>query len=518
MSRKPTIRRNHRRYKESALRDFPDPQRMAENIFVGYPSSYRTGMSNLGFHFLYGNLRSRRAMKVERFFTDTSPHTYETGQHLSKARALFFSVSYEEDYLNLARILVESGVEPLRERRRSGPLLIAGGPAPSANPVPLGEIVDVVAIGEGESVIDSLADLALSHDIKGGGETARYLEGFRGIYVPGSGEVKSSFAEPEVSGIFTASAVISDGAAFPNMALIEVGRGCPGRCRFCLASALYRPLRMVSFADFKGVLEDFTADIAKVGLVSTSVSAHPDFREMIDYLTGRGVVPSFSSLRAEDIDEERAGALASAGVRSVALAPESGSEKMRAGLGKRVADETYINAAALLRDRGIRKFNLYILTGYPGESEDTYSDTAEFLGRFAEAASGSAVSVHINPLVPKAWTPFQFHAMERRKKLESKLGRLESVCRKAGLNPSTKSIRGSFRQAVLSLGDREVGRAVAKYAGGRISWIRALKDSGVDPDFIHSPRGIDKALPWDGMEGPVKKSELIKRYKNTGRA
>ncbi len=504
--------RSHPRYNEIFLKDFPEPYRMAENFFVGYPSSYRAGMSNLGFHFLFGKLRMRQSMRVERFFTDSVPATIETGSRLSRAKALFFSVSYEEDYLNLARMLVESGIEPARSQRGCRPLIIAGGPAPSANPLPLGEIADIIALGEGEATIESLADFAIGYSEGGEEEITRSLSGIDGLYLPHLPARKASFGGSGGVETFPMSVIVSSGTVFSDMVLIEIGRGCPSNCAFCLASALYRPHRTVPFESFSRQVESIPQTVSRVGLVSTSVTAHPDFERIVQFLKGRGITPSFSSLRAEDIDEEKAGLIAEAGTRSVSLAPESGSEEGRRSLGKRVANESYIEAAGLLSRSGIRNFNLYMLCGYPAENEDVMRETGVFLERFSRAAGNSAVSVHVNFLIPKALTPFQFYGMPESEKLRRIASRLEMICRKENIRVRSKSIRGAFRQAVLSLGGADVGRAVVAYSKGKVSWKKALKDCGVDPEFIHRQRGVDKPLPWEDISGRVKRENILSRY------
>jgi len=485
---------------------------MAENFFVGYPSSYRAGMSNLGFQFLFGKLRMRQSMRVERFFTDSAPLTIETGSRLSTAKALFFSVSYEEDYLNLARILAKSGIEPSRSLRECSPLVIVGGRAPSANPMPMGEIADIIALGEGEATIDRIADFAIGYSEGGHEEITSSLSGVDGLYLPHLPTRESSFAGPVKIDSFPMSVIVSGGTVFSDMVLMEIGRGCPSSCSFCLASALYSPHRTVPFGILSGQVESIPRKVDKVGLVSTSVTAHPDFERIVDFLTGRGITPSFSSLRAEDMDEGKAELIAEAGTRSVSLAPESGSEVGRRSLGKRVPDERYIEAAGLLSRSGVRNLNLYMLCGYPGENEDVLLETGRFLDRFTGAAGNSKVSVHINYLIPKALTPFQFYGMPGSGKLERLASGLEGVCRSRNIRVKTKSIRGAIRQAVLSLGGSEVGRAVVEYSKNKISWKRALRDSGVDSEFVHRERGVDKPLPWEEIEGRIIRKNLLARY------
>ena len=225
---------------ERWLREFPRPSRGAVNVLAGYPAPYRVGMSNLGFHFMLGRLKSSPLFRVERFFTDTSPLTLESGAGISSAELIFVSISYEEDYLNLVRALIDSGVPPLREERRGRPLIIAGGPACSANPYPLAEIVDCCVLGEGEASLDDIVEVITGqmHD-----DPARMLDSLAALPAVFTHAAGAGYPPPSQAFDFPHSHLLTPRTVFPNVLLIEVGRGCPGSCSFCVATALYRPFR-----------------------------------------------------------------------------------------------------------------------------------------------------------------------------------------------------------------------------------------------------------------------------------
>lgn len=485
---------------------------MAESVFAGYPSGYSAGMSNLGFHFLFAGLRSNCFIRAERFFADTVPFTLESGSRISSARLLFFSVSYEEDYLNIARMLEGSGIPSSRRERDADPIVIAGGAAPGSNPYPLSEIADVIAIGEGEGTLQSMLDIL---EKEGAGDRETLLAefaGLEGILVPGTETGTLKFPEPTPADQFPSSFAISKGTAFPGMMLIETGRGCPGRCGFCLSGSVYSPVRMVSFHRFRKLLEGtdgFPDQINRVGLVSTAVAANPDFVPMTEYLLNAGVGPGFSSFRAGDITEGKARLIGKAGTRSVTLAPESGSEQARRLLGKCTDDDTYLRAASLLAENGVSRFGLYLLTGYPGENEQVVKETGSFLDRFRRAVAGASLEIHINVVVPKPWTPMQFYPLPPESELEKGAGRLARVCRKFG-RTKVKSVKSSIRQGVMSIGDERVGRAAIACGKGEMTWKKALKEHGVDPLFIHSER---KGGKWHRISGPVTEEELMRRYR-----
>ncbi|MBN2184123.1 MAG: radical SAM protein [Candidatus Krumholzibacteriota bacterium] len=499
--------------KERYLESLPSVPKRARPVYVGYPSTYRIGMSNLGLHFIYRSLASRGSMRVERFFTDTAPLTFETGAGISDAFALLFSVSYEEDYLDLIRILVTAGVEPLRSRREGGPLIIAGGPATSANPMPLSEIVDAAALGEGEGIIGEIAEILESADNDDRNSVVDRLANIEGMYVPSRPGKIPVIRHGSRGSVFPHSIILSSDTVFPDTLLIETGRGCPGSCGFCLARSLYRPYRPASFEAIARLLEKTSGKVDKLGLVSTAVISHPRFNDIMGLIRKYGLSVGFSSFKAEDIDAEKASMISEAGVRSVSLAPESGSEKVRFRLGKKVPDEIYIDAVKELVKNGIVNINLYLLTGSPGEDGKARDDTRTFLKRVREVSGKGRVSVHTNVLIPKPWTPLQFYPVPAAGELKGNIEAISKICRDTGISFAAKSIRSSLRQAILSIGGKEAGNALIAYSGGSISWKKAFRENGIDPDEVHEERGIGRPLPWDRITGPCGKDSLLSRYK-----
>lgn len=488
------------------------PPRSALPVAAGYPAAYRVGISNLGFHFLFRGLLKSDNFNVERFFSDTSPVTLESGSRLSSKAALLFSISYEEDYINVVRILLESGIPPLRAVRAGHPLVIAGGPAVSANPFPLAEIADAIALGAGEGTLGAIITVLEEQGDRECRDTLRSLARIPGVYVPDFSGGGVSFNETAVPVPFPRSVVITPESIFPDTLLVESGRGCPGACAFCLATSIYGPVRFMPVASFEELLSSVPVRVRRLGLVSTAVAANPDFSAIVRLLASRGISVSFSSLRAEDLDDEKTRLIGSIGTASVSLAPESGSERLRFALGKRVPDEVYFNAAAGLRAAGVAHFTLYLICGAPGESERTAAETKSFMERFKKAIGGRSFSVHVNPLVPKAWTPLQFYAMPDERRLGALQAGIENELRRLGLAVQTKSVRSAVRQALFSMGDERIGRAIVHHIESRLSWNKALAEAGVNGRFPHETKGPETSFPWDCIAGPVRRGMLFKRF------
>ena len=187
--------------------------------------------------------------------------------------------------------------------------------------------------------------------------------------------------------------------------------------------------------------------------------------------------------------------------------------RMRQRLGKKIPDSAYFNAARLLRREGVSRFTLYMLAGLPCEERSTFDETEKFLSAFAGAAKGARVNVNLNVLVPKPQTPLQFMAMPGQKEIRASVDSMRAACARAGVGISAKGQRSSMNQARIALGNESVGRAAVRFAAGRTSWKRALKDEGVDPDLIHLERGIGEILPWEHVFGDGGRDSLLARYR-----
>jgi radical SAM superfamily enzyme YgiQ (UPF0313 family) len=492
---------------EREIETYPVPRPGAPLAIAAYPNSYRIGMSNLGFHFVYSYLSRSGRFSVERGFFGGSPLN-------GSAEAIFFTVSYEEDLINLVKMLVSSGIEPMRERRMGGPLVIAGGPVISSNPLPFFPLADVLAPGEGEVtlplILEAAADAGTDRSA-----LAERLSNVDGIILPGFSE-RTPAAAPADSGLFQSSAILASDTVFPDMLLVEISRGCPGACLFCMARSIYRPFRTMPFGRFESLVDSAAGrgmTPPRVGLVSTAVAAHPGFIDMMDLVHERGGSVGLSSLRAMDVDDATAAAIGRSRIKSISLAPETGSEGMRVRLGKKVHDQAFFNAARLLRGSGVSRFTLYMLAGLPGEDRRTFDESERFLRAFAEAAGGASVTVNLNALVPKPGTPLQFIGMTGQKELGASIESMKGACSAAGVGISVKGTRSSMNQARIALGGRAVGRAAVRFAAGRTSWKKALKDEGVDPGFIHSERGLIGPLPWEDVLFDSGRDALLIRYR-----
>lgn len=503
-------------------------------IALIYPNTYRAGMSNLGLQQVYHLLNQHPSIFCERVFWEQGPpastsalRSLETGSRLTDFPVLAFSLAYENDYANLIRVLQSAGIEPLRDRRAGRPLIIAGGAAVSLNPEVLADILDLVVVGEAEATLPALAGLLIAN--YGHGNCPSDFQGFlaeaarlEGIYCPGlyhfhfadDGGICEVRAEPgapqpvvratarDLQRDFASSRLASPQAEFGVMFLTEVARGCPRRCTFCATSYHGGPARNVPLAALQERVEETELPTDQVGLVAASLSDYPWLGELCERLLARGSRASLGSLRPDRFDGSLAKLMVRAGQRTLTIAPEAATEKIRHLVGKEISNEEVLEAAAAAHQAGLRRLKLYFLYGLPGEEEEDLRACVSLVREVARIAKGMQVVPSFSIFVPKAFTPLSNAGMQPVKILEERRRFLAKEMRSAGVTCDLPSVREAWAQGILSMGDRRVGRALVKIVGSGEAagswwrnWGTALSEAGVNAQRTLTPRE-DAILPW----------------------
>jgi radical SAM superfamily enzyme YgiQ (UPF0313 family) len=516
-------------------------------VVLAYPATYEVAMSSLGFHAALRAFSEEPGVCCERAFLDPALSTvgaaYDGAAPLSAFDLVAFSVSFEADYLGLARLLAASGV-PLRasDRTDDDPLVVMGGICASLNAEPVAPLLDAVLVGDADAIVPSLvASVASSR-----GEERRRrllrLAGVRGAYVPELYEVRrgddGALAGFSVAagaplpvlpaldppgGRPAASVVLSEGAHFGGTFLVELSRGCVWDCRFCAAGHVCRPGRFRPAAEVLAAVEGALPYTRRVGLVSAALVDHPGAKEILAGLIDVGAEVTVSSLRADHIDGELAELLARAGVRTVTVAPEAGRDDLRAVLGKDVSNEEIVEAARTLAHAGIETLKLYFMVGLPGEEDDDIDAIVALAGRmrdaFVSGRKGARVAVSTSAFVPKPRTPFQWLPMvdERavRRRIASLRRRLagERIFRFSSAGP-----REALREGVLARGGRELAPAVELSGAGGVPWKAALGRSGIDAAAIAlRERGEAEVFPWELIEAGVPREKLLASFRSARR-
>ncbi len=506
-----------------------------------YPNRYHSAMSNLGFQALHAMMNAHPEVVCERAFLpdrDELAELERTGgtllslegqRALSSFDVIAFSVSFESDYLNIPAIFRLSGMSPwAAERSAREPLVLAGGAALFLNPEPVAPFLDLVCIGEAEPILPDLLELLMD----GGGSRAelllqackipgiyvpslyqpQYLDGrFAGLKPqPGAPERVLRVWEKELDLRATVTEIHTDATEFSGMHLVELSRGCPRACRFCAAGFIYLPYRSRSLDGVRAEVLKGVVQGRKVGLVAAAVSDFSGIGDLCGEIVAAGGKFSVSSFRIDHLDDGMIEALKASGQKTVALAPEGGSQRLRDLVKKGIDEEQILAACDKLIGHDILNLKLYFIIGLPTETEQDLEELVLLVTRIRERVLAAAkknkrlgeVQLSVNPFIPKPFTPFQWCGMEPVKSLEAKWKYLQKALGKlSNLKLQMESPREAYQQALLSRGDRRLAELLV-LADSSGNWKQALRETGFDSDAeVYRQVALDEALPWDFVDG-----------------
>ena len=506
-------------------------------VALVYPNRYRQGMSNLGFLTVYHLLNSHPGCLCERFFlpdqVDLQEHlrsgyplvSCESQHPLREFDLIALSISFENDYLNLP-LIFSLGEIPFfsADRGKDSPLVLLGGVCAFLNPEPLAEIVDLVAVGEAEPILPPLLNVLLDRPADRQ-QLFRKLAELPGLYLPHHGPDQPSrrqfLAELDLSP--SRSFILAQDTEFGDMAMTEVARGCSRGCRFCAAGYIYLPPRERSLENLLGQVETGLCERQKIGLVGAAVADHSQIESLQQGILARGGQISVSSLRLDALTAGEVAALKQAGLRTAAIAPEAGSQRLRDLINKGLDEAQILRAVQLLADGDILNLKLYFLIGLPTEEQTdleellALAEKIRLIWREVGRVRGAlgTVTLSINPFIPKPFTPLQWAAMEPEASLKKKLRFLHAaVSRMPNTELISESLRSSMLQAFLSRGDRRIGKLLPQLAeGGNLKQL--CKKSGLEFDyFVTRQRDKDEPFPWEVIDQGISREYLWREYQN----
>ncbi len=473
-------------------------------VALVYPNSYYVGMSSLGLQTLYRLFNGRSDVVAERVFwaAPQAPHSVEHQEPLAHFGVLAVTLSFELDLLHLTDMLRQAGIPVLAaERDEDAPLVLAGGPVATANPELLAPLVDAAFIGEVEEGFDRLAETLVETAAAPRSERRQALSTLPGLYVPDQSPVpvrRMWLADLDAFPVH--SVVLTPDTEFGDMFLVEISRGCPRGCRFCLAGYLYRPLRSRSVAVILEQAREGVRRRPTIGLVGAAVSDYRDIDGLVDGLRDLGARIAVSSLRVHPLPESLLQALAASGTQTLTLAPEAGSECLRGRISKGVTEEHVLAAAERAGRHGFPQLKLYFMIGLPGETDEDVLAIAG-LAREVKARFRRRITVHVTPFVPKPHTPFEREPMAAAATLDRRGKTLARSLRAAGIALRAEGTAWARVQGVLARGDRALGRALGELPAPTLAgWRQMLRRAGLAEEDYLRARGPGEPLPWAVVE------------------
>jgi len=493
-------------------------------IALIYPNSYYIGMSNLGLHTIYSLLNSYSEVVCERAFWERENRdkqlptlSLESQRPLSDFAVLAFSITYELDYFNVVQILKTSGI-PLHaaDRNEKHPVVIAGGACIIANPLPLSPFFDCLCIGEAEPILPAMLPILSEGITDKRSDMLKALASLPGIYVPliHSGTPVVRQWASNLDDFPTTSTILTPDTELGDLYLIEIERGCNWGCRFCLVNNAFRPMR---FRSLDKLIEQASLGLRyrkRIGLVGPVVSDHPQLEELLVKLRQMGAGLSISSLRVRPLSRIVLREMAKGGARTITLAPEAGSERLRQVIKKGISEDDILEAMEKVAEQGIRQLKLYFMIGLPSETDEDIEEiinlTLKCKSILDKQQTGCRLSLNIAPFVPKAGTPFQWLPMAPLETLNRRLSLLKNSLPPKGIKVKSESPAWSQIQAVLARGDAKLAEVLANIEEVSLSgWRKAVAKCHLDIDYYtHQRWDPTQRLPWAILDSGIELEKL----------
>ena len=555
MNRKDLIDRLQELYKDEDSRVTVNPH-AGQKVAIVYPNTYFVGMSNLGLHIIYEEINLRNDSVCERIFlpekkeleaydkTKTPLMSVETQRPMHQFDVVAFDVTFEMDYFNIP-LMLRHGRVPImgKDRTEFDPIVIAGGPCATFNPEPFADFIDAFIIGEGEGIVSRVLDIIRDGKLEGLDRHAilRQLADVSGVYVPSlyvpiysengvfkgydiaEGVPKTIKRHFEMLTSGGETVVATNYTEFGAMYIIEVARGCGRHCRFCMAGYCFRVPRVRPLEILKEGVDRAEKLGKKVGLMGAAISDYPEVDELVNYIRSKDMRYSCASLRADSLTQAVVDGLADSGQKTITIAPETGSERLRRVINKGISEEHLKNAATLSAKSGIQHMRLYIMIGLPTETDEDIEAIVGLAERtqahMAEVGCKGRLTLSINPFIPKPFTPFQWMAMDNQKTVEKKLQYIKKALQKnRRIEVLVESPKEAYIQGVLARGDRRLGAVLAACAAdrGSKSFKAEMKAAGLDMDELnYRERSFDEFLPWSHLDMGMDEGYLEMEWKRS---
>ena len=509
-----------------------------------FPATYMIGMCSLGYLHLFRLFDENPNIYPERIFTDTEKPL----QNINDVEVMGFSVSFEFDFLGIFSILKKNNI-PFRAKDRSEnhPLVFGGGPVLTANPEPFADFFDVIILGEGEEVLNEMMNIYIEVRNLNKKEQLLNLSKIEGIYIP-------DFYDFEYNSDYTISSITSntkdtqkkinkryikelnkslytpiltEKSVFPGMFLVEIARGCPKRCRFCMASYLTLPARYPLFESVLEIINKGFEYSDKIGLLGALITEHPEFENICEHILklreGKDFKISVSSLRIDTITPLTVKTLVRCGQKQTTIAIEAGSQRLRNFIGKKLSEEEIFKGVKIAHENGLTGLKIYGMIGLPSETQEDIEELANLMKKLKKENKGFNLTLSVSSFVPKAQTPFQWEVRPDEKIINQRSNYLRKELNKNKILYKPTSVKWDYIQAIISRGDRRlfcVLEMVFELGGTIGSWTKAYKELSEEyslPDFdwyANRKRDFIEISPWELINTGITKEALKKEALN----
>src|SRR5271157_10707 len=520
---------------------FKDPKSVDIRFALCYPDIYEIGMSYHGFFLLLEIANGVDRVWCERCFAPwhdmemymREQHiplfTLESKTPLSQMDAVGFSLSYEMNITNVLNMLELAGI-PLESRMRdTGPIVIGGGPL-VLNPKPFERFFDLFVVGEAEPVLEDL--LLRLRELKGLSREIiiRELATLDGVYSPllGADRVRRLYVDDLDASYHPVRPPIPVVSSIHDRLNIEISRGCGNGCRFCMAGYGYRPYRERSLPVLAEIIKEAIGQTGyeEISLLSLSSGDYSHLRELLSHVRCRfkGVSLSLPSLKIGSVTEEEIRILGEGARGGFTFALEAASPNLRDRLNKSMDLDLFLNQLPLLRKYGWRNVKLYVMIGFPWETEEDLLALRAIVEPFVRQHID--VNLSISPLIPKPHTPFQWLSMEPEASLERKLSIIKQSLPRRGVKLKFRDVRRATMEALIARGDERLGslflslhqQRVKLEAWGEFSrpdlYEAWLDRNGDVREKLLGKRDMNEELPWNfidtGVDRAFMREELDK--------
>jgi len=500
------------------------PMKVDLRVASVYPNVYKTAMSSLGYQIIYGLINERHDSWCERIVYPNI-RSIESNSPVKDFDIISFSLQYEQDYFNMVKILKKADIpikreerlEESKKRNNNGdegnaniPLIIAGGPCATANPIPISDFIDIFVIGEAEAVLNDFLDKYKT--LKNPHDEIDSFSSIKGIYIPAvNNKVEKAIVKDMDNAYHITKPIVVKTEkkedeeflpVFGNSILLNVSRGCTRGCRFCMSGYLYRPVRETPLKKLFAIAEESRKNttLNKVSLIGAAVSDYSKIDELTIGLLNRGFQISTPSLRVESITKETLKSLKESGAKTITIAPES-IYSLRKSINKDISDEKIFEVVKSIANFGLNA-KMYFLIGLPNETKEDVDELAVYIKKIDSLKANNSIKFSINPMIPKPHTPMQWEGYNL-KDIKSKIKYLKTQLK--GINIKFDSAKMGLIQYVLTCKGKEIGTLLEKSLENKVP-MKEWKE-------YSNGYNLNDKLPWENIDIGLKQNFLKKERK-----